>query len=269
MKKAIVLITALFMVNAVLGQAYIITYLKGNVYHDHKLVKLHDKLEGLSQLTSNDKTAELALFNAQKGKFRLSFVNSKPVEASQTAKGSELYQIIVTNYVQPYTTEKTLTSRGDFDLASFFTANVAINGSKILLLDGELLPITPKNLKANSSDKFFMCTLKGTDTLCNLITRNKSYLIFDRLVFKGFPENADSAGQAPLSCFIKRGYMADGKYSEEIFSGPINITFLKKEELRGLVSAFREGLTSYYQNDVNSMITDIESQLTYYYGKLF
>src|ERR1700735_4257817 len=105
MKKAIVLITILFTVNTLFGQAYIITYIKGNIYHNQKLLKLHDRLDGVKAITRSEKKAEQALFSAQKGKFRLSFVNSKPVAGNHADKKSELYQLIVGNYLLTYTTE--------------------------------------------------------------------------------------------------------------------------------------------------------------------
>src|SRR5580698_145639 len=131
-KKALVLLSVLSIINSAFGQTYIITYIKGPVYHNNTLLKLHDRLDGVTQLTSNDKTAELALFSAQRGKFRLSFVNSKPVATNQAAKSSELYQLVVGNYLLTYTTEKMLTTRGDFDLKTFFnTADTGRNGHNI------------------------------------------------------------------------------------------------------------------------------------------
>jgi hypothetical protein len=266
MKKTVVLISMLFVVSAVFGQSYIITYLKGNVYHNHKLLKLHDKLDDVTQLTSSDKTAELALFSAQKGKFRLSFVNSKPVSANQTAKKSELYQLIVANYLLTYTTEKTLTSRGNFDLKTCLSGDASDDGNKVLLLEGELLPLKSSNVKFNASDNFFIYTLKGKDTVRNPIRRNSSFLVFDRQAFKGIG-NADNP--KPVTCYIRRGYTVDGKYVEETFSGPLIITWLPTENLQSLVSTFREGLATYYHNDKKKMLADIESQLTYFYGSNF
>ena len=266
-KKALVLLSVLLAVNTAFSQAYIITYIKGNVYHNHTLLKLHDRLDGVSELTSSDKTAEMALFSAQKGKFRLSFVNSKPVTAGAVAKNSELYQLVVANYLLTYTTEKTLTSRGDFDLKAFFDSGTN-GGNHLVLLEGDVLPIKSSGLKNNPSDKYFFCTLNGRDTLCKPIRRNNSFLIFDRQLFEGSalpggPDHPSVAG------FIKRGYMFDGKYAEETFSGPANITFLTREDLQGLLKTFEEGLATYYANDKKKMMADIESQLTYYYGNSF
>src|ERR1700743_1754807 len=153
MKKLLFILSVLCTVNAAFGQTYIVTYLKGNVYHDNKPLKLHDRVDAVAEITSTDKTAELALFSAQKGKFRLSFGNSKPVSASQASKKSELFQIIVANYVQPYTTEKTLTTRGDFDLKTCFNPQGSDN--KALIIDGELLALKSQSFKANAEDKFF------------------------------------------------------------------------------------------------------------------
>ena len=89
MKKAVILLCVLIITKAVCGQAYIVTYIKGKVYHNDQQLKLHDKLDGVTQITSDDKTAELALFSAEKGKFRLSFVNSKPVSVGQDAVAAE------------------------------------------------------------------------------------------------------------------------------------------------------------------------------------
>jgi hypothetical protein len=236
------------------------------VYYNHKPVKMHDKVDGVSAITSDDKTAELSLFSAQKGKFRLSFVNSKPVSANLAVKGSELYQIIVANYIQPYTTEKTLTTRGDFDLKTCF--NPSGGDNKALIIEGELLAIKSQNLKAGAADKFFICTIKGKDTISNLIHRNNSFLIFDKSAFKGIT-NLESPNPEPEVCFIKHGYMFNGKYMEEPFSGPVKITFLTKENLQSMVSTFEEGLPAYYQNDRKKMMADIESQLNYYYGSYF
>jgi hypothetical protein len=269
MKKVLFLIGILFTVNVVSGQAYIITYLKGNVYHDHKLLKLHDKLDGVTQITSNDKTAELALFSAQKGKFRLSFVNSKPVAANQAAKSSELYQLVVGNYLLTYTTEKTLTSRGDFDLKTFFNnADTGRNGHNIFLLEGELLPIKSQALKARPEDKFFIYTIKGRDTICSLIHRNNGFLIFDDETMKSIT-GLNAQNPKPVSCFFKHGYTLNNKYVEEYFSGPVNITFLSKDYQKTLVSSFSEGMSSYYKDNKARLIADIEGQLAYYYGHSF
>ena len=63
--------------------------------------------------------------------------------------------------------------------------------------------------------------------------------------------------------------MLNGKYIEETFSGPANVTFLARGDLQELVKMFEEGLATYYGNDKKKMIADIESQLTYYYGNSF
>jgi len=262
-KKAVALLCVLFIANTLFGQSYIITYIKGPVYHNSTLLKLHDRLDGASDLTSSDKTAEIALFNAEKGKFRLSFVNSKPVSKGAAAKNSELYQLMVANYLLTYTTEKTLTSRGDFDLRNFF----GDKGDK-LLLEGELLPIKSQGVKNNPADKYFICTLNGKDTVCNLIRRNNGYLIFDGQLF-GRSAAPNSLDGKAVTCFIKRGYALNGKYIEETFSGPANVTYLTREYLQDLAKTFEEGLTTYYAGDKKKMITDIESQLSYYYGDGF
>src|SRR5580698_5452254 len=234
-KKALVLLSVLSIINSAFGQTYIITYIKGPVYHNNTLLKLHDRLDGVSQLTSNDKTAEIALFSAQKGKFRLSFVNSKPVSKGTAAKNSELYQLMVANYLLTYTTEKTLTSRGDFDLQSFFRDK----GGK-LLLEGELLPIKSQGIKNNPADKYFVCTINGKDTVCSPIHRNNGFLIFERQLFAA-PARTASRADGPVNCIIKRGYTINGKYMEETFAGPASVTFLTTEYLQELVKTFGEG----------------------------
>jgi hypothetical protein len=263
-KKHLILVSVLFSVNTAFSQVYIITYIKGAIYHNNTPLKLHDRLDGVSELTSSDKTAEIALFSAQKGKFRLSFENSKPISKGVATKNSELYQLMVANYLLTYTTEKTLTSRGDFDLRNFFGAK----GNKRLLLEGELLPTKSEGLKNNLTDSYFICTLNGKDTVCNLIRRNNSFLIFERQLFGGLGRPGKPDDEA-VTCFIKRGYTVNGKYVDEMFSGPANVTFLTREYLQDLVKTFEEGLTRYYANDKKKLITDIENQLTYYYGDSF
>src|ERR1700744_2575833 len=110
-KIALIVMALGFTYHTAFSQAYIVTYIKGDVYYHDKPLKLHDRLDGATGITSSEKTAEIALFSAQKGKFRLSFVNSKPVASGATAKKSELYQLVVGNYLMAYTTEKTLTAR--------------------------------------------------------------------------------------------------------------------------------------------------------------
>ncbi|MBV8390733.1 MAG: hypothetical protein JO080_13095 [Mucilaginibacter sp.] len=269
MKKAVVLVTILIFVNTTFGQSYIITYIKGNVYYNNKLLKLHDKLDGVTQITSNDKTAELALFSAQKGKFRLSFVNSKPVSANQTSKRSELYQLIVGNYLLKYTMEKTLTTRGDFDLKAFFKdVDTGWNRNSVFLLEGELLPLKSQTLTVHPDDKFFICTTKGEDTICNLISRKGSFLNFDDQTMKEFG-NTNDQNPKPVLCFIKHTYTYNNKYVEECFSEPLNITFLPRQYLQGLVGSFEQGIGSYYQDNKGKLIADIEEQLAYYYGRNF
>jgi hypothetical protein len=269
MKKALVLIGIFLFVNTVFGQSYIITYIRGNVYHDGRLLKLHDRLDGIAQITSNDKTAELALFSAQKGKFRLNFVDSKPVSASQSVKKSELYQLVVGNYLLGYTTEKTLTTRGDFDLETFFNAaDTGKNGKNIYLLAGELLPVKSQSATFGPDDKFFICTVRGRDTICCPIRRNNRFLIFDDDAMQGIA-NPDSQKPWPVSCFIKRSYIFNNQLIEEHFSGPVNITFLTAAYLQDLSGSFKEGMASYYQNDTNKLAGDIEEQLTHYYGRSF
>ena len=269
MKKAFILVITLLFVNTLFGQAYIITYIKGNVYHNHQLLKLHDKLDGVAQITSSDKTAELALFSAEKGKFRLSFINSKPVSASQGAQKSELYQMIVGNYLLNYTTEKTLTTRGGFDLKTFFNKDdTGHNGSNIFLLEGELLPAKSQALTIAQGDNFFVCAVKGKDTICNPVRRNGSFLIFDDLTMKGII-NTESKDPEPVSCFVKIGYTTNNKYTEELFAGPVTITFLSKKYLQTLAGSYKDGMGNTYKNDNGKLIADIEAQLCYYYGNNF
>jgi len=268
MKKTVILLIFLIFSKVVIGQAYIITYIKGKVYHNDQLLKLHDKLDGITQITSSDKSAELALFSAEKGKFRLSFVNSKPVAASQASKRSELYQLIVGNYLLSYTTEKTLTSRGDFDLKVFFSPADPVNGSNLYLPEGTLLPVKCQSLTLGPTDKFFICTRRGNDTLCSEISRKGSFLIFDAKTIESVSNNGGQNPE-PVSCFIKRGHIFNNRYIEERFSGPVNVTFLPKEYLQNLTGSFEEGMASYYQDNKGKLITDMEDQLSYYYGRCF
>ena len=269
MKRAVVLISLLIFAKTLFGQAYIITYIKGTVYHENKPLKLHDKLDGVTQITSNDKTAELALFSAQKGKFRLSFANSKPVAATQAAKNSELYQLVVGNYLLAYTTEKMLTTRGDFDIKAFFnSADNNGNVNRVFLPVGELLPLKSQSVAFGPNDKFYLCSFNGRDSVCNLIRRNKGFLIFDEQAIKGIA-TANSESPEPVICYIKRVYSFNDKDVEEHLSSPVSISFLSKEYLQSVASSFEEGAASYYQDDKSKLIADIEEQLTYYYGKCF
>ncbi len=269
MKRAVVLITILFFAKTLLGQAYIVTYIKGKVYHENKLLKLHDRVDGIAQVTSSDKSAELAVFSAEKGKFRLSFANSKPVSATPAAKNSELYQLVIGNYLLAYTTEKALTTRGGFDLKAFFNdADNSGNSTKVFLPVGVLLPIKSQSVTFTPDDKFYLCTVRQKDTVCTLIPRNKGFLIFDDQTVKGIA-SIDTQNPEPVTCFIKRSYNFNNQVVEERLSGPVAITFLPKEYLRNVTSSFEEGMASYYQDDKGKMIADIEDQLTYYYGKCF
>jgi hypothetical protein len=269
MKKLIILISITFFVKATFGQAYIVTYLKGDVYHDKKLIKLHDRVDGVSAITSGDKNAELALFSAQKGKFRVSFVNSKPVAADPAEKKSELYQVVVGNYLLKYTTEKALTTRGDFDLKSFFnSADTGRNKNAIFLLEGELLPLKSQAASLHPDDKFFICVIKGSDTICNPVRRKGAFLSFDEQTIKGLDKSENQIPQ-PVTCFIKHWYPFNGKYIEEHFSEPLSITFLPKRYLQDLAASFQEGTESYYQGNKTRLITDMEDQLGWYYGRNF
>jgi hypothetical protein len=267
MKKVFVLVSLWFMANAVFGQAYIITFIKGKVYYNNQLLKLHDKVDGIAQLTSDDKTAELALFSAQKGKFRLSFVDSKPLQAHQKAKNSELYQLIVGNYLLGYTTEKTLTTRGGFDMKAFFTpSDTGHAGSNAYVAAGEMLPIKSQSVVFGANDEFFVCSVSGKDTSYVPIRRTAGYLVFDEALVKAL---SGSINPEPVYCFIRRSYRSADKLITEPFSAGQYITFLSTAYLHELVSTFDEGKSGYYQGEKSKMIADMEDQLAYYYGKSF
>ena len=250
-----------------IAQTYIVTYLKGNIFYNTKLVKLHDRLDGVSKLTSDDRNSELALFSAQKGKFRLSFKNSKAVADNAAAKKSELFQLVVANYLLAYTTEKTLTSRGDFDLKAFFSSASGKNGDSVFLIEGESLPLKSSLTALHPDDNFSVCTINGKDTTCTAVKRNSSYLVFDSEIGKIFINGTDMP--KTLTCIIKRGYKLDGKYREENFSGPVAITFLPKDYMEFLVNSFAEGMNSYYKDDKSKLTADVEDELNYYYGRNF
>jgi hypothetical protein len=264
MKKIYILIFLLAIAKAGLGQAYIVTYVKGNIYHDNKPVKLHDKLDGASQVTSDDKNAELALFSLQKGKLRLTFANSKPVQAKQASQKSELYQLVVASYLQSYDAEKTLTTRGkDFDIKDFFESDDSLK--TILLVEGEQLPIKTAETKYAPDDKFFICALNGKETACTLISRTKTDLIFDAQTLRSITASCGQDHQ-PIACLIKHGFNAGNKYSEEYFAGPVNINLLTKAELASLVAPFKEGLSTHYHGVKDKALADIEEHLAHYYG---
>ncbi len=260
MRKIGCLLLILFIAKSVSGQAYIVTYLKGAVFHDSKPVKLHDRLDGATQLSSSDKTAEIALFSLTKGKMRLTFANSKPVSASQATGHSELYQLVVADYLQGYNSQKALTTRNAVGLEGFFNyMDRKHPQNKVFLLEGEHLLVT------GDIDKFFICTVKGADTLCTQVKIIQDSLVFDRQLSKAV-SSGDKENPEPVTCFIKRGYTEDGKYREVYFSQPVQLTFLTTAYLKALIEPFAEGLTTYYGGDKSKLITDVEGQLTYYYG---
>jgi hypothetical protein len=264
MKKLIILAGLILFTNLVFGQAYIITYIRGNVYHNRQLLKLHDK-----QITSDDKTAELALFSAQKGKFRLSFATSKPVAINPTVKKSELYQLVVGNYLLAYTTEKTLTTRGDFDLKTFLNdRDTGFNAGKVYLPEGVLLPVKSQSVNVAPSDKLFICTVNDKDTSCTLIPRKGSFMVFDGAVMHAVKPGPESY-PTPVAAFIKHGFMYEDKYAEDRISGQLTVTFISKEYMQTIVDSFKQGLNTYYHDDKAGLVADVEDQLGYYYGKCF
>ena len=267
MKKVILSISLLLGFHYAFAQSYIVTYLKGNVYHNATPIKLHDRLDGVSELTSDDRNSEVALFSAQKGKFRLSFKNSKAVAASAAAKKSELFQLVVGNYLLAYTTEKTLTSRGEFDLKSFFSPVSGKDSDSVFLIEGESLPLKSSVTALHPDDNFSVCTISGKDTTCTAIKHTSSYLVFDGETGKIFMNGTGLP--KTITCIIKRGYTLDGKYREENFSGPVSITFLPKDYMEFLVSSFAEGMNTYYKDDKSKLAADVEDELNYYYGRNF
>jgi hypothetical protein len=267
MKKAILLVIIVLGSHYAFGQGYIVTYLKGNIYHDHKLIKLHDRLDGVTSLTSDDRNSEIALFSIQKGKFRLTFQNSKPVVAVKAEKKSELFQLVVESYIMSYTTEKTLTTRGDFDLKSFFNENVTKDSNRIFLMEGESLPAKSTLEPLHTDDKFSICVINGKDTVCTPIKRTNSYLVFDEQLEKPF--NNDEKSPSAHTCIIKHEYAMNGNHQQENFSEPVMVTFLSKSYLSALVKTFSEGLDSYYKGDKNKMMADVQDQLNFYYGRNF
>ena len=266
MKKALVLLCTLMSATHVFGQAYIVTYLKGKVYHDHQLLKLHDKINDVSELSSDDKSAELAVFSAQKGKFRLSFVNSKGVKTNLPEKKSELYQMVVGNYLLKYTTEKTLTARGDFDLQVFFTpSDTGSHGAGLFLLENEMLPLKSQSINISKEDQFFICPVTANGTSCNPVTRNSHFLVFDHKTAEGV-FGTSNAQPVSRTCLIQLAETDGNKQSRENLASAAKITFLPGEYLDTLTASFMEGLESYYKGDKDKLIGDIEEQLAYYYG---
>ncbi len=271
MKKAFFLLLITFVcVQSGFAQVYFVTRVAGNVYFNHKPLKLRDKLTSVSYITSNDKNAELCLFSPQKGKLRLTFANSKPIPmGAGEANKSELYELTVGEFLLDYTYNKILTARGDFDLFTFFNNAKSEDGTnKILLVEGEALPVKSAKLNTQPGDKFFFCAVSGKDTLCNEITRTRDVLVFDQaFLHKIATLNSQNAGEAPG--MIKIGYIEKNDYREEYFPKPVYITFLKQADLHVLVDLFKQGLSTRYHNSKDELLADIEDHLAYCYGNFY
>ncbi|MEO6849115.1 MAG: hypothetical protein ABI166_00730 [Mucilaginibacter sp.] len=254
------MITILFAVLDVSAQSYTVTYLKGEIYYDQKPVKMHDRLNGTALLTSRDKLAELGLFNLQKGRLRLTFVNSKPVEAKQIVEQNALYKLIIADNLQTFTTEKTLTTRGDFDLKTYLNY---IDNNDVLFVENERLPLKSHFMTISATDKFFICRATAGDTICNPVPIAAGGLVFDASIFKY------TASGTQIPCLVKFGGTRNGLYTEMYLTGQVNVTFLSKDVLMGILETFNEGWDTYYQHDKQKLLTDAELQLTYNYGDYY
>jgi hypothetical protein len=241
MKRTVLLLLFLGTAFSCSGQRYIVTYLQGKVYHEGKLVKLHDRLDGAAELSSVDKTAELALFSAEKGKFRLS-------------SRSELYQLVLADYLQGFNAQKTLTTRGRFSLEYFFNhASRKHPKNRVLLAEGERLPLS------GAIEQIYICRAVGGDTSCTPVTIISDTLIFDRRLIKRL-------GDYQFTCLVKYGCFNGSKYTESYFSQPVELTLLPAAWLKKLMRPFTGALATYYGGDRGKLAADVEEQLAYYYG---
>ena len=260
-KRSVLFFIWLLSIQCGFAQVYYVTRISGDIKFNGNTLKLYDKLPDLSHIYSKDKNAELFTFNPKKGKARFCFVNGKPVKMTKGEAGKpEWYELTVGEFVLDYTFNKRLTVRGDFDLFTFFNHSGSDGGiNKILLVEGQELPVKSKRLNTRPGDKFFLCQINGKDTLCNPIARKNDELIFDKVT--GLNE--------PDTCIIRLGYTEDNNYHEEYFPKPAVVTFLKQSDLKILVDLFKRGLSSHYHNNSDELLDDVEDHLVYCYGNFY
>jgi len=264
MKKLTCLLIVWFAVMIVHAQSYYVTYIKGQVFLNGKPLKLRDKVDGPNLLSSPDKTAVVALFNMQKGEYRLNFRNAVHQANTTQAKTSGIYQVIVQNFLQPYTTEGTLTARGKYDLLTFFNYTDTVHGgNRILLISGQSLPVASDSLKTQPGDHFYLCRVQGADTIARLIPRTTGELLFTPSFITSL------GGTNDMTYLVRLSYKNDGKTYQEYFPDPVIISFLSTDDLKAITTVYSDGLDGYYHNDRAALRAAVKAHLQSSYGNFY
>ncbi len=246
------------------AQSYYVTYIKGAVYSNGKPLKLRDKVDGASMLSSPDKSAVVALFDIQKGEYRLNFRNAIPQPTGTHEKTSGIYQVIVQNFLQPYTTEGTLTARGKFDLLTFFNYTDTLHGgNRILLISGQPLPVASDSLKTQPEDHFYLCRVQGRDTIARLVPRTRGELLFTPAFIAALGASGD------ILYLVRLGYKSGGKAYQEYFPDPVAISFISPDDLKAITIVYTGGLAGRYQHDKLALRTAIKAHLQSCYGNFY
>ncbi|MDP9080787.1 MAG: class I SAM-dependent methyltransferase [Bacteroidota bacterium] len=264
-KKLLLLLLLVTLTKLSYSQSYYVTFIKGSILYEHKPLKLHDQVNDQALISSGQPSAELELFSLKNGKRRLRFANAKLVAAG--AGHSELYELIVGNYLEQYSQTKIMGTKDAevFDLQVFLNDTSKNPVNHIALVEGQSLPLQSQLMKFIPGDKYFICSVGKKDTACTAIPVRDNSLLFDSAVLKELLGDT----VATAGCIFKIGYTDNGVYKEQSFPDPIQVSVISREQLQAVIASYKAGLTGYYKGDKSKLVADVEDNLTDYYGKFY
>jgi len=242
---------------------FVVTYVKGNVTYENHLVRLRDKITGTEKITSADKSAVVGMIHPELGKVFVTFDSSRPAKKEESGK-SELYELVVNDFFRKYTSRKILTTRdADFDLFYFITDTTGNADNKMLLIEGQSLPVRSVIYRVEKGDQFYLC-YNGRQH-CFLMRRSGDMVT----VLTKDGNRGNNSSNVVLPCTFQRRFTSEGKTVIQDFPVQVSLCIKSAEAVKMVIASFYDNLATLYKGDMQLLRNDLYDHLFYFYGKVY
>ncbi|TCZ74066.1 hypothetical protein [Flaviaesturariibacter aridisoli] len=246
----------LLLVNQIFAQDYQVTKVNGKVYNGNKMLVKDDWINGVDKLTANSVSAAIRLVSTKYGVVVMSFVNGKKTINQGQIEKSEIYELVVQDYVDNFIRHKqtgVMGAPGEFDWYTYFYEYSDSLPHRMLVVEGEKIPFQSRVFpKTSRPFKIFMNISTKSDSASYELPIEQDSICFPRIAFSG--DNVLDM-QIDLAFTDKHGLSKTTRVTRQ----PIEVYYLTRPQLNSLIFLFSDNADMGYKTSL-----DAKSDLYFY-----
>jgi len=248
------------------GQSYRVSKVLGSISFNGKLLTKDDVVTGLDKLTASSANAAIRLVSGTAGAVVINFVYGKKVTNAVKTEKSELYELVVQDYLNKYTTFKNTQTKGvpfpEFDWYRFFYQYPDTGSRRMLIIEGEKVPLQSQVFKTSKTYKILAsCFTTKQDSTTQELTVRQDSIVFPSSTFS-------TKGDCYLDIYLSYKNNKGEDKTLKITKRPINIFYLTKDQLTSLIDLFHDNVRNGYQNAQDAK-SDFYTYIEFNYGRYY